>query len=43
LETTLLRDAEELEDIDYQPKRDTAQELIDYWRSQKELDKFWEV
>jgi len=44
LETTLPHDAEEFEDIDYQPKRDTAQELVDYWRrSQKELDKFWEV
>jgi len=31
----------EFDDIDYLPKKDSAIELVDYWkRNQKQLDKF---
>jgi len=34
----------ELDDTDYLPKRNSAIELIDYWKKgQKQLDQFWEV
>ena len=36
--------SDDCEDTEYQQKRDSAQELTDYWRkSQKQLDQFWEV
>ena len=32
------------EDVDYQQKRDSAQELTEYWgKSQKQLNQFWEL
>jgi len=32
------------EDVEYHPKRDSAQESIDNWRKSKiQLDKFWEM
>ena len=43
LETVLPCETEDT-DIDYQPKKDSAIELVDHWKkNQKQLEKFWKV
>ena len=44
LDTVIPFNIDHCEDVDYQQKRDSAQELTEYWRkSQKQLNQFWEV
>ena len=44
LDTVIPFNIDDCEDVDYQQKRDSAQELTEYWRkSQKQLNHFWEV
>ena len=44
LDTAKLFNSDDCKDIEYQPRKDSAQDLADYWgKSQKQLNKFWEV
>ena len=44
LDTVIPFNIDDYEDVDFQQKRDSAQELTEYWRkSQKQLNQFWEV
>ena len=44
VDTVIPFNIDDCEDVDYQQKRDSAQELTEYWRkSQKPLNQFWEV
>ena len=44
LDTVIPFNIDNCEDVDYQQKRDSAQEVTEYWRkSQKQLNQFWEV
>ena len=44
LDTVIPFNIDDCEDVDYQQKRDSAQELTENWRkSQKQLNQFWEL
>ena len=44
LDTVIPFNIDDCEYVDYQQKRDSAQELTEYWRkSQKQLNQLWEV
>ena len=44
LDTVIPFNCDDHKDIEYQPKKDSAQDLADHWeKSKKQLDKFWEV
>ena len=44
LDTVIPFNIHDCEGVDYQQKRDSAQELTEYWRkSQKQLNQFWDM
>ena len=44
LDTVIPFNIDDCEDVDYLQRRDSAQELTEYWRkSQKQLNQFWEL
>ena len=44
LDTIMPFGSDNCEDVEFQPKKDSSQDLINYWRkSQKQLNQFWEA